>query len=100
LKNWTLDVEQNKVAQNELIDFRIMKAVDQDNLIMNEHFSKTMQKTFLNGFFYFFSIYLSKFHRYQSNFMESFVIQAQDMTVFNEEMKDFSRRNWRKVRNK
>ena len=52
LKNWTLDWEQNKVSQIELTDFRIMKALDQDNLKMNEHFARTLQKTFLNGYLY------------------------------------------------
>ena len=53
MKHWTLDLNQNELAQTEIKDFRIMKSInsnDHENLTMNEYFSKTLQNTFKNGF--------------------------------------------------
>ena len=107
LKDWTLDITQNELPQIELKDFKIMKSFatqDNKNLTLNDFFAKTLQRTFMNGYFDNFLklsinfITFLLFLSYQTNFTEADTIMEKDLLSFNEEMKEFSRSNWRKVK--
>lgn len=51
LKDLILYLSQNETPQNELKEFRIIRMLsDNESLIMNEYFVKTLQKIFIDGF--------------------------------------------------